>query len=160
MLLEKYTSCKTNNVFDRFGSARRPRSPYEPGGHERRRKNSYDQQPYYPMKSAYWGCTTPMYTQFRPRGFYPWAEYSTGPTDYFQREWIPSGRTYRRLMHEKRSRFSPEARSHNAVTDRGNLLAANNGDGIVHIGGQNFKWMPVNRESYKEAHDATTVGGN
>ena len=33
MLLEKYTSRKTNNVFNRLGGNKRPRSPFGPRGH-------------------------------------------------------------------------------------------------------------------------------
>jgi hypothetical protein len=61
MLLEKYTSRKADNVFNRLGGNKRPRSPTRPGGHEHWHGNSYDQQPYFPMEPAYWGCPPSMH---------------------------------------------------------------------------------------------------
>jgi hypothetical protein len=94
MLLEKYTSPKANNVSNRLGGVKRSKSPCGPGGHERWRKTSYDQQPCYPMEPAYWGCAPPMCPQFSPWGFNPWALYTSGPAAYFQSEWVPAGPIY------------------------------------------------------------------
>jgi hypothetical protein len=91
MLLEKYTSPKANNVSNRLGGVKRSKSPCGPGGHERWRKTSYDQQPCYPMEPAYWGCAPPMCPQFSPWGFNPWALYTSGPAAYFQPESVPAG---------------------------------------------------------------------
>ena len=49
MLLEKYTSRKTNNVFNWLGGNKRPRSPSGPGGHEQWQRDLYDKQPYIAM---------------------------------------------------------------------------------------------------------------
>nr|XP_040249777.2 uncharacterized protein LOC120967226 [Aegilops tauschii subsp. strangulata]XP_040249780.2 uncharacterized protein LOC120967228 [Aegilops tauschii subsp. strangulata]XP_045086459.1 uncharacterized protein LOC120967224 [Aegilops tauschii subsp. strangulata] len=54
MLLEKYTSRKTSNVFNRLGDNKRLRSPSGPGGHEQWQRNLYDQQPYIAMEPTYW----------------------------------------------------------------------------------------------------------
>ena len=73
MLLEKYTSCRAGNVFNRLGGVKRPRSPSGPSNQERWGRNSYDQQPRFPMQLVYWGCAPPMYPHFPPWGFNPWA---------------------------------------------------------------------------------------
>ena len=116
MLLEKYTSRMAGNVFNRLGGVKRPSSPSGPDGHGRWRKNSYDQQPYFPMEPAYWGFAPLMYPHFPPWGFNPWMPYPTGPACYFQPEWTPPRSTYREPLHEKRARFNQEARSHDAIT--------------------------------------------
>ena len=43
MLLEKYTSRKTSNVFNRLGGNKRPRSPSGPHSHEQWQGSAYDQ---------------------------------------------------------------------------------------------------------------------
>ena len=53
MLLEKYTSCKGSNMFNRLGGVKCPRSPSGSCGHERWSRNLYDQQPYYLTELAY-----------------------------------------------------------------------------------------------------------
>jgi hypothetical protein len=60
MLLEKYTSRKTNKVFSRLGGTKRLRSPYRHRGHDQWRGNSYDQLPCFPMEPTYWGSPPPM----------------------------------------------------------------------------------------------------
>ena len=155
MLLEKYTSCKDNNVSNRLGSVKRPRSPSGHGGHERWRRNSYDQQPYFFMQRAFWGCTPPVYPQFSSRGFYPWAPYTTGSASYFQSEMIPARSMFRAKYFEKRTRFNQEVRPRDPMIIHGNderpILGISNSrkrhntDGIVHRGGKKFMWVPVRR---------------
>ena len=55
MLLEKYTSHKTNNVFNRLEGNKRPRTPSGHGVHEQWQGDWYDQQPYFAMEPTYWG---------------------------------------------------------------------------------------------------------
>ena len=110
-----------------------------------------------------------MYPQFSPWGYNPWSRYPRGAADYFQTEWIPLGPMYRKPWHEKRAIFDQKIRPRDAIVIRGsdekpasgisNMSRRHNADGIIHIGGQKFKWMPINRKSHKEAH-ATTVGRN
>ena len=162
MLFKKYTSSKNNNVFNRLGGNKRPRSPSGPAGHEQWQKNSYDQQPYFAIEPTYWGCAPPMYPQIPPWGFNPWAPYPIGPASYFQPGWIPPRPMFRPNMHEKRARFNHEARSRDAIMVRGkdgsckgaedsssskrfaqSRLPRHNADGKLHIGGQKFAWVPV-----------------
>jgi hypothetical protein len=81
-LLDKYTSCKANNVFSRLGGAKRHRSP-RPGGHKHWRGKSYDQQPYFVMEPTYWSCVPPTYQQYPPWGFNHLAPYPRGPSAIF-----------------------------------------------------------------------------
>jgi hypothetical protein len=101
MLLKKYTSRKADNMFNRLGGNKRPRSPTRPEGHEHWQGSHYNHQPYFPLVSAYWGC--PWYP---PWSFSPWAPYPTGPAGYFPPRWIPSRPAFRQDMHKKRARFS------------------------------------------------------
>jgi hypothetical protein len=100
MLLKKYTSRKAENMFNRLGGNKRPRSPTRPGGHEHWQGSHYNHQPYFPLVSAYWG-----YPQYPPWSFSPWVPYPTGPAGYFPPEWIPSRPMFRQDMHKKRARF-------------------------------------------------------
>jgi len=72
-LLDKYVSQKANNVFNRLGGSKRPRSPSGHGfcGQLYRQGNSYAHQPQFPMGPTSWGCAPPMYPQFPPYGFNP-----------------------------------------------------------------------------------------
>jgi hypothetical protein len=83
-LLDKYTSRKFKNVFNRLGGSKRRRSPTRPGGHVRWREKSYNQQYYFPMARTYWSCSPPTYPQFPPRGYIPWAPYLTNSESYCQ----------------------------------------------------------------------------
>ena len=147
MLLEKYTSHRAGNVFNRLGGVKRPRSPSGPDGHGRWRKNSYDQQPYFPMEPAYWGFAPPMYPHFPPWGFNPWMPYPTGPACYFQPEWTPPRSTYREPLHEKRARFNQEARSYDAITVQENRTQVQGADGKNYKGSRKLAWVPVKTAS-------------
>ena len=148
-LLDKYTSRKANNVFNRLGGTKRPRSPSGPGGYEHWRGNSYDQQPYFVMEPAYWGGAPPVYPQFPPWGYNPWAPYPTGPACYFQPEWISPRPMFRPDMHEKRARFNQEARSHDAIVARGNRLPVHRADDQNYRGDRQRVWVPVKRAESK-----------
>src|SRR3954469_7470100 len=68
MLLEKYTSHRTNNVFNRLGGVKRPRSPPR-HNNEQCERNSYEQQLGFLMQPAYWGCTPPFASTLSSMGF-------------------------------------------------------------------------------------------
>jgi hypothetical protein len=114
-LLDKYTSCKANNVFSRLRGAKLHRSHFRPGGHKNWRGNSYDQHGYFPMEPTYWGYSSPVYSQFPPWGFNHWEPYLTRPAGNFQQEYISRRPIFRPFLHEKRARFSQEARLHDAI---------------------------------------------
>jgi hypothetical protein len=155
MFLEKYTSCKADNVFNRLGGIKRPRYPSRPTSHGRRQGNSYDRRPYFAMDLTYGGCAPPIYPHFPSWGFNPWAPYPTRPACYFQPDWIPAGPMYRKSLLEKGIRFNQEVRPRDANVIRGNderlvLGTSNsrrrhNANGIVHRGGKKFVWVPVRR---------------
>jgi hypothetical protein len=75
-LLDKYILHKANNVFSRLGGTKRLRFPSQPGGHERWRGNSYNQQSYFAVAPKYWSCAPLMYQQFPPLSYNHWAPYS------------------------------------------------------------------------------------
>ena len=169
MLLEKYTSRKTSNVFSRFVGVKRYRSPSGLGGYQQWKRNSYDQEPYFAMQPAYWGGAPPMYPQFPPWGYNPWVPYPTGPTCYFQPEWISSRPMFRpNSRGRSRARFNQRAipRDDNVifgsderpVSGTSDTRGRYNADGIIHIGGQKFKWMPINRESHAKIRDGVERG--
>jgi hypothetical protein len=103
MLLEKYTSRRTNNMFNRLGGVKRPRSPPRPNN-EQWERNPYEQQPGFPMQPAYWGCPPPIPPHFPPWGFNHWAPFPMGPPIYFQPRWDQPSPMYQE-QHGKRIRF-------------------------------------------------------
>jgi hypothetical protein len=105
MLLEKYTSHKADNMFNRLGGHKRLTSPTRLGGHERWRRNTYNQQPHFHVTSAYWGRPPSTYPQHPPWSFSPWAPYPTRTKSCFQPGWIPSRTMLRPDMHDKRAHF-------------------------------------------------------
>src|ERR1041385_3508457 len=106
MLLEKYTSRRTNNVFNRLGGVKRPRTPPR-HNNEQWERNPYEQQPGFPMQSAYWGCPPPMPPHFPPWGFNHWVPFPMGPPIYFQPRWDQPSPMYQE-QHGKRVRFNED----------------------------------------------------
>ena len=92
-LLDKYVSQKANNVFNRLGGSKRPRSPSGHGFCDQvyRQGNSYAHQPQFPMGPTFWGCVPPMYPQIPPYGFNPWVPHPTGPECFYQPGWAALG---------------------------------------------------------------------
>jgi hypothetical protein len=74
-LLDKYTTCKANNVFSRFGGSKHTWSASWHGGRERRRGKSYVRQPYFAIEPTYWGDAPSVYPRFPPWGFNCWEPY-------------------------------------------------------------------------------------
>jgi hypothetical protein len=152
-LLDKYTSCKANNVFSRLRGAKLHRSHSRPGGHERWQGNSYDQQLYFPVEPACWSCPPPIYPQFSLRDFKHWASYRTRPRGYFHPKYIMSRPMFRRDMHEKRDRFSPNVRLNEVVVIHDNDKKPISGISSLHgrcgAGDRNYNndckrmWVPV-----------------
>jgi hypothetical protein len=162
--LDKSTSRKANKFLSRLGGTKRHRFPSRPGGHKHWRGNSYE-QPYFPIEPTYLGCATLMYPRSTPWGFNLQASYPTEPATYFQEGWIPSRPMSRPRLHGKGEQFNQEFRP---IVIRGNdekLISGNsnprrrqNADGMVHRGGQKFKWVPINRENHAETHYGTKGG--
>jgi hypothetical protein len=143
MLLEKYTSRKDANVFNRLGGNRRPKFPSRPGGNERWRKKSYDQQPYFRMASTYWRGLPAMHHQYPLWGFNASAPYSTGPAGYFQPGWIPSRHAFSPDMHAKKAHFRNKTRSHDAIVNHGSRSPIFKADGRSYKSSRKFIWVPV-----------------
>jgi hypothetical protein len=66
-LLDKYTSQKADNIFNRLRGNKRLRSPSRHGGHEPWREKSFNRQTYFPMAAINWGCRPPVYPQYPQR---------------------------------------------------------------------------------------------
>ena len=114
------------------------------------------------MEPTYWGSAPPMYPQFPPWGFNPWAPYPTGPAGYFQPGWIPPRPIFRPNVHEKRARFNEEARSHNAIEIRGGRSPVCSADRNNYKGDYKCVWMPVKRadtKTGKNVDDLDTAHG-
>jgi hypothetical protein len=150
-LLDKYTSRKFKNVFNRLGGSKRRRSPTRPGGHVRWREKSYNQQYYFPMVRTYWSCSPPTYPQFPPRGYIPWAPYLTNSESYCQAEFIRRRPIFRPHFHEKKARFTHEARSHAAIVIRGSRSQEYNVGGKKYIGDRKLAWVPVRSAGTKSS---------
>jgi hypothetical protein len=88
MLLEKYTSRKADNMFNRLGGNKRAWSRSRHGGHEHWQENLYKRRPYFPV--------------YPPWGFSSWTTYRTRPAGYFQSGWISSRPMFRQYLHEKK----------------------------------------------------------
>jgi hypothetical protein len=156
-LLDKYTSQKADNVFNRLRGNKLLRSPSRHGGHERWRENSFNRQPYFPMAATNWGCRPPVYPRYPLWGFSPWVTYPTGTADYFQLDWISPWPIFRPHLHEKRARFHQGARQRDAsvihcndarpVLVTSNLRRRQDAFGYVHMGGKKFAWVPIRREN-------------
>jgi hypothetical protein len=142
-LLDKYSARNANNIFSRLRGNKHPFSPSRHGGHVRWREKSYNQQPYFPMARTYWSCAPPTYPQFPPWGVIPWAPYLTSPASSFEAEFIPLRPMFRPHFHEKKARFTHEARSRAAIVIRGSRSHAHNLGGKKYIVDRKLAWVPV-----------------
>jgi len=136
MLLEKYTSQRNSSVFNRLGGNKRPRSPPRLNDHEHWEKNSYEQQPGFPMQPAYWGCPPPMHPYFPPCppwGFSPWAPHPMGPPGYFQLGWNQPSDMHRGPIRQKRARFDEDAIRRNRSPVRQVFDRNSNGRGLTWV---------------------------
>jgi hypothetical protein len=144
-LLDKYTLLKANNVFNRLRGNNHPRSRTQPGGHERWRGKSYNQQPYFPMTPTSWGCPPPMRPQYPPWDLNRCAPYSTWPAGYFQLGWVPSRPMFREDMHKKKARFNQNVRPNNVkpISIITSPQGRHSADAKNYKGGRNLVWVPV-----------------
>jgi hypothetical protein len=103
----------------------------------------YDQRGYFPMEPTYWGYSSPVYPQFPLWGFNHWEPYLTRPTGNFQQEYISRRHVFRPRLHEKRARFSQEARLQDAIVIQGSWSEVHCADGKSNKGSRKLMWVPV-----------------
>ena len=77
---------------------------------------------------------------------------------YFHPKWVPPSPMFRANIHEKRAPLNEAARSCDAIVVQRDRSSVHSADGEVHIGGQKFMWVPINRRSDAKAHDGTVRG--
>jgi hypothetical protein len=148
-LLDKYTSLKASNVFNRLGGNKGHKSRTQLRGHQRWRGKSYNQQPYFSMAPTSWSCRSAMYPQYHSQGFNSWATYPTGSAVYFQPDWVPLRHFFRPHMHEKRVRYNHRLRSRDAVNFQGSQLPRQGADGLKYTSDCKRIWVPVKRAEPK-----------
>jgi hypothetical protein len=93
------------------------------------------------MEPAYWGCPPPMYPQYPPWGFSPWAPYPIGPAGYFQPGWVPARPPFRSYMHDTRARLNPGVRSRDAIIVQDTQLPKHGAYGKNYTGDRNSVWV-------------------